>query len=76
MPAPSVAPGADCQYSPLLTIKILRECGFNSTSPLDRHARSRQLSRERRWTAVVVELEPNHDRQNRGGLVRPRVWPP
>jgi hypothetical protein len=32
-------------------------------------------SRGRR-TAVLVDLEPNHDRQNCGGLVRVQVGPP
>jgi hypothetical protein len=29
-----------------------------------------------RRTAVLVDLEPNHDRQNCGGLVRAQVGPP
>src|ERR1039457_2592719 len=46
---------------------------------LTRHLRRRTCFRGRsrgRRTAVLVDLEPNHDRQNCGGLVRAQVGSP
>jgi hypothetical protein len=56
---------------------IMNNGGKSDTADKTSSARdlfSRQVPGRR--TAVLVDLEPNHDRQNCGGLVRAQVGPP
>jgi hypothetical protein len=54
-------------------------CGGSEWPRLTRRLRRgtcREGRSRGRRTAVLVDLEPNHDRQNYGGLVRAQVGPP